>query len=409
MKYYLIAGEASGDLHASNLMAELKHIDDSAEFRFWGGDRMQTQGGTMVKHIRELAFMGFLEVLINIRTILQNITLCKRDLIEYRPDVLILIDYPGFNLRMASFAKKKGIRTVYYISPQIWAWNQSRVYKIKRDVDKMLVILPFEKDFYKRFGYEVVYTGHPLLDALAQNQMQSPAEDTLQPLPQAEMGQNTEPVQHRRTNNPKSPSSKTKNSFLATHKLPDKTLVAVLPGSRKQEISRMLKVMLSVSQRFSDCHFVVAGLSGLQNIYNQTLINTSNVSIVFDQTYELLKHTHAAMVVSGTATLETALLRVPQVVCYKSNTISYMIARRVVKVPYISLVNLIMDKPVVTELIQDQCNDNTLAKELDKLINDKENRQRIVSDYEMLHHKLGAGGASKRAAKEIYRLSTFDL
>ncbi len=368
MKYYIIAGEASGDLHASNLMAQLKLMDDSASFRCWGGDRMLAQGGVLVRHIRELAFMGFWEVLINLRTILRNMAWCKKDVLAYNPDVLILVDYPGFNLRMAAFAKKHGIRTVYYISPQIWAWNQSRVHQIKRDVDKMLVILPFEKDFYERFGYDVVFTGHPLLDAL-------------------EYGHE--------------PSVFDATTFRQSNQLPGKPLVAVLPGSRKQEISRMLKVMLSVTKKFPDHHFVIAGLSTFPDTTYRKLIAAANVSIVYDQTYELLKHSHAAMVTSGTATLETALFKVPQLVCYRSSPVTFMIARRVVKVPYISLVNLIMDKPVVKELIQQQCSNQLLALELDKLLHDEAYRQRIIADYELLHQTLGGPGASKRAAEEV--------
>lgn len=370
MKYYIIAGEASGDLHAANLMAALKVLDAGATFRYWGGDRMQAQGGVMVKHIRELAFMGFVEVLMNIRAIFKNLSLCKKDVADWAPDVLILVDYPGFNLRMARFAKEKGIRVVYYISPQIWAWKQSRVRQIKRDVDSMLVILPFEKDFYKKHGVEVSFVGHPLLDAIAQVQ---------------------------RDDNSK--------NFKEKHGLPtQKKLVAILPGSRKQEIERMLSVMTSVAGNFPDSQFVVAGMSGHTESLYQGHLNHENISIVYDQTYPLLHHADAAMVTSGTATLETALFGVPQVVCYKTNKPSYLIAKRLVKVAYISLVNLIMNKPVVKELIQDGFNREALIHELSSILHDDACRKRITDDYKELYHKLGGPGASRRAATIISNL-----
>ena len=318
MKYYLIAGEASGDLHGSNLIRQIKLRDPEAEFRGWGGDLMEEQGTELVKHYRDLAFMGFIEVVMNLSTILRNIKLCKKDLIDYQPDALILIDYPGFNLRIAEFAKKSGIRVFYYISPQVWAWKASRVKLIRRVVEKMFVILPFEADFYKKYDYEVEFVGHPLLDAIAdyESTKQAPEE------------------------------------FKLENELDDRPIVAVLPGSRKQEISRMLPVMLEVRTHFPNHQFVVAGApSQPKSFYDQWLAGT-DVKLLQARTYDLLQQAKAALVTSGTATLETALFKVPEVVCYSGSAISYQIARRLVSIKYISLVNLIMDQEIVRELIQ---------------------------------------------------------
>ncbi len=371
MKYYIIAGEASGDLHASNLMKELKRQDTNAVFRFWGGDRMLAQGGELVKHINELAFMGFWEVLLNLRTILCNLKLCKKDLLAWKPDVLVLIDYPGFNLRMAEFAKKQGTKVVYYISPQIWAWKQSRVKNIRRDVDKMLVILPFEKEFYKRFGVEVEFTGHPLLDAIGDYQ-----------------------------------KGDTREAFLSKNTLSEKPIVALLPGSRKQELASTLSVMASVVAAFPDHQFVVAGVKAHPAEYYQELVKGTDVKLVFGQTYRLLTHSEAALVTSGTATLETALFGVPQAVCYRAGRISYLIARRLVKVKYISLVNLIMDRPLVREMIQYDFNSGDLKKELHRLLNDRAYVEQIKAGYGELRQKLGGAGASKKAAEIIVKFLT---
>lgn len=366
MKYYLIAGEASGDLHASNLMKALKARDADARFRIWGGDRMVAQGGELVKHINELAFMGFLEVVLNLRTILRNMALCKKDLLEWKPDVLILIDYPGFNLRMAKFAKEQGIRVVYYISPQIWAWKQSRVKQIRRDVDKMLVILPFEKPFYERFGVEVSYVGHPLLDALEEYTREDSQED-----------------------------------FIKDNQLDERPIVALLPGSRKQELTASLKVMASMARHFPDHQFVVAGVGAHPESYYNELTAGTDVTTIFGQTYRLLAHARAALVTSGTATLETALFGVPQAVCYRAGRISYLIARRLVKVKFISLVNLVMDRQLVREMIQDDFNARDLKMELYRLLNDKDYIGQILSGYGELRHKLGDKGASEKAASQI--------
>jgi lipid-A-disaccharide synthase len=363
MKYYIIAGEASGDLHASNLMEEIKKKDPRAHFRCWGGDRMQAGGAELVKHIRDLAFMGFAEVVLNLRTIYANFRLCKRDLLAWKPDVLILVDYPGFNMRMAAFAKAHGIPVVYYVSPQIWAWNQGRVKKIRRTVDRMLVILPFEKAFYARFGMEVDYVGHPLLDAL-----ETPG------------------------------TERQLDGFRKRNRLPDKPLVAILPGSREQEISRLLPGMLAASKNFPSFHFVVAGLSMLPAANYAHVPLPENVSLVFDQTHALLSCAEAALVTSGTATLETALFEVPMVVCYKAGRVSYHIARKLVKVKYISLVNLVMDQELVRELIQDEFNEKAVSGELSRLLTDTVYRTRMLSGYTEMKAVLGGRGASERAA-----------
>lgn len=357
MNYYIIAGEASGDLHASNLMKELKVLDANAQFRCWGGDLMKAQGAHLVKHYKELAFMGFTEVLMNLRTILHNIDFCKKDIIQNKPDVLILVDYPGFNLRIAEFAKAKGIKVFYYISPQIWAWQQSRVHKIKKVVDKMFVILPFEKEFYQGFDFNVDFVGHPLLDAVSGYSHQTTAFDV--------------------TNN--------------------KPIIAFLPGSRKQEISIILPLMLSMQKHYTDYQFIIAGAPSQSKEFYQTFIADSNVKIVFNQTYPLLQKAHVALVTSGTATLETALFGVPEVVCYKGGAISFAIAKQLVKVKFISLVNLIMDKEIVKELIQNELNEANLKIELDKLLN-QENRDKILKNYAELIEKLGGSGASKKTA-----------
>lgn len=365
MKYYIIAGEASGDLHASNLIKGLKKLDPDFQSRGWGGNLMQSEGMDLVKHYRELAFMGFVEVIANLRTILRNITFCKKDIQEYKPDVLILVDYPGFNLRIAEFARKEGLRVVYYISPQIWAWKQSRVHQIKKNVDRMLCILPFEKDFYARFGFKADFTGHPLLDAIAS----------------------------------RSGSADWKQS----HQLHDKPLIALLPGSRKQEISTMLPLMLSVVPEFPDHQFVIAAAPSIEPEFYSGLIAGKNVKMVFGKTYDLLENSEAALVTSGTATLETALFNVPQVVCYKGNIISYHIARKLVKVKYISLVNLIMDHQVVTELIQDDLNTKRIKSELADIIAGGKGRAGMLKHYADLKQKLGGEGASGRAAKIIIK------
>ena len=366
MKYYLIAGEASGDLHGANLMRALAEIDPQAQFRFWGGDRMEAVGGKLIKHYRDLAFMGFWEVVTNLRTILRNIDLCKGDITAYQPDALIFIDYPGFNMRIAKWAKRQGIPTHYYISPQIWAWKENRIKAIRRDVDAMYVILPFEKDFYEgKHQYSVHFVGHPLLDAIAVRREVS------------------------------------MEVFKRENGLDERPIIALLPGSRKQEIAKMLSVMLSVVGSYHPYQFVIAGAPSLGYDFYRQFIREENVHFVSGKTYDLLSHAHAALVTSGTATLETALFRVPEVVCYRGNWISYQIAKRVISLKYISLVNLIMDAPVVTELIQGDLNTRNLKVELDKLL-DPAYRDKLQRDYQALRERLGNEGASRRTAQAIY-------
>jgi lipid-A-disaccharide synthase len=365
VKYYIIAGEASGDLHASNLMKALQRKDAGAEFRYWGGDLMQAVGGTLVKHYRELAFMGFIEVIANLRTILNNIKFCKKDILAYRPDALILVDYPGFNMRIATFARQHNIKVHYYISPQIWAWKESRIKKIKRDVDEMYVILPFEKDFYeKKHGFPVHFVGHPLLDAIADRK----------------------PIHEK--------------EFRATHGLSNKPIIALLPGSRKQEIKKMLSVMLTMIDKFVNYQFVIAGAPSQEFEFYQQFIKNTSVKFIANKTHDLLSISYAALVTSGTATLETALFKVPEVVCYKGSFVSYQIGKRLVDLKYISLVNLILDKEAVTELIQHEFNELSLEKELRKIL-EETNRNTLFIDYYELEQKLGGKGASEKTATLI--------
>lgn len=364
MKYYIIAGEASGDLHGSNLMKEIKKQDPQADFRFWGGELMQSKGGTLVKHYRDLAFMGFAEVVMNLRTIMGNISFCKKDIANWQPDAVILIDYPGFNLRIAEFAKNLNIKVYYYISPQIWAWKTNRVKTIKKFVDRMFVILPFEKDFYAKYGVEVNFVGHPLLDEL-------------QKLKAIDV-----------------------EKFKKENALDDRKIIALLPGSRKQEIKVMLPIMLSAAEFFPDYQFVVAAAPSQEKDFYQS-IGGQHLKMVVGKTYDLIRASNAALVTSGTATLETALLNTPEVVCYKGHWISYEIGKRLVKyIHYISLVNLIMDQEVVKELIQKELTTEHLKIELDKILHSPK-KQEILQNYELLREKLGGSGASERTAQRI--------
>lgn len=357
MKFYLIAGEASGDLHGAGLVHELKKKFTGAQFRGFGGDLMKAEGVHVTKHYSELAFMGFSDVLLNLRTILSNFKICKQEIEQWKPDAVILIDYPGFNLRMAEFIHRAGIKVIYYISPQLWAWHESRVKKIKQYVDLMLVILPFEKEFYVRHGMEVTFVGHPLLDAIEKN--------------------NQTPI-----------------------KL-NKPVVALLPGSRKQEIARMLPVMLKMIPHFPQFEFVIAGAPSIPEQYYRPFIQNIPVKIIFNQTYPLLKEARAAIVTSGTATLETALHEVPLMVCYSGNAWSYFLARRLVKVKYISLVNLIADKPLVKELIQQDMNEQKMLDELSRILKEVEYRNQMLASFRDLKKQLGESGASARAASAI--------
>lgn len=363
MKYYIIAGEASGDLHGSNLITELKKLDSSASVRCWGGDKMQQAGADLVKHYRDLAFMGFTEVLMNLRTIFRNLAFCKEDILQNRPDTLILIDYPGFNLRIARWAKEQGIKVIYYISPQVWAWKENRVKMMKQTIDKMLVILPFEKEYYKnKWDWKVDYVGHPLVEVIESHKIHNKG------------------VQ-----------------------LSGKPVVALLPGSRKQEILKKLPIMLEVSRSFPGYQFIVAKAPGVEEVfYDELLKPYSNVSYVSNQTYDLLLQSKAALVTSGTATLETALFGVPEVVCYKGSYLSYQIGKRLVKVKFISLVNLIMNKLVVRELIQNDLTAVNLEKELKLLLTNETRISELKKDYAELKDLLSKGGdASSKAARSI--------
>jgi lipid-A-disaccharide synthase len=366
MKYYIIAGEASGDLHGSGLIRELKRLDHDADFRCWGGDLMEKEGGTLARHIKQTSFMGFWEVLRNIGSIYNSFNFCKKDIAAYGPDALILIDYPGFNLRMARYGKRLGIRVFYYISPKVWAWNQSRVVTIKKYVDHMLTIFPFETEFYNRFGYNTDYVGNPLMDAI---ESYSDREDK-------------------------------SDDFLSDNGLSGKPLIAVLPGSRVQEIEKSLPLMLSVTGNFSRYQFVIAGAPSIDpEFYNK--FTEQKVPLLFNQTYTLLQRSEAAMVVSGTATLEAALLGVPLVVCYRGSFISYLIARRFIRVRYISLVNLILGREAVRELIQDDFNHENLKSELRRILKDIRVRNNMKDDFIELKQLVGDAGASRRAAEKI--------
>ncbi|WP_445748792.1 lipid-A-disaccharide synthase [Polaribacter sp.] len=364
MKYYIIAGEASGDLHGSNLMKAIFEEDVTADIRFWGGDLMQNVGGTLVSHYKERAFMGFFEVIKNLSKVLQFIKFCKEDIAKFKPDVIVFIDNSGFNLRIAKWAKQQGFKTNYYISPQVWASRAGRVEDIKRDIDNMFVILPFEKDFYKQYNYEVTFVGHPLIDAIA-DRTQVDIWD-----------------------------------FRNEHNLDERPIIAILPGSRKQEITKMLAVMLSIIDDFKEFQFVIAGAPSQDFSFYKQIIGNKNVAYINNKTYDLLSVSHAALVASGTATLETALFKVPQVVCYKGGFISYQIAKRIITLKFISLVNLIMDKEVVTELIQNDFTKSNLKNELLKILEPNQ-RKKLFLDYYDLETKLGGKGASKKTANLI--------
>lgn len=367
LKLYIIAGEASGDLHASNLMSALLEENPDVDFRFWGGDKMKAiQNDGLVKHIKDLAFMGFVEVLANLRTILKNISFCKEDIETYQPDAIVLVDYPGFNLRIAEWAKARGIKVYYYISPQIWAWKQSRVHKIKKIVDHMFVILPFEKAFYEKFDYEVEYVGNPLIDEIA-----------------------------------KYKNSNTSTQLREKHGLDNRPILAVLPGSRKQEVSKKLPIMLEALKGITSHQIVVAGAPTLEISFYESI--TKEAQIIYGETYSILANSDLAVVTSGTATLETALFKVPEVVCYKGSEISYRIAKKLIKVDYISLVNLIMEKEIVRELIQKECNPTSIRAEIDKLMHDAIYRKTMEDAYDQLEEKLGGEGASRKVAQSLLK------
>lgn len=361
MKYYLIAGERSGDLHTANLMKAIQKEDSEAEFRYFGGDEMQKVGGELVRHYRDMAFMGLVEVIRNLQTIKKYLKECKADILNYQPDVVILIDYAGFNLRIAKFAKENNLSVFYYISPKVWAWNTKRAYKIKKNVDQLFTILPFETSFFQQFDYTVNYVGNPLLDAI--NAFQA---------------------------NP---------DFKKENNLENKEVIALLPGSRKQELRKLLPVMVEVTKQFSNYHFVVAGVHNLPSELYETAQNLPNVSIIWEQTYDLLTIATAAIVTSGTATLETGIFKVPQVVIYKTNPITYSVGIRVVKIEHFSLVNLVAEKEVVKELLQKEVTPITVAEELKAILPKGEKREQVLINYEQMLEKLGETGASGRAGK----------
>ena len=385
MKYYIIAGEASGDLHGSNLIKEVKKLDGAADVRCWGGDMMKAAGADLVKHYKDLAFMGFIEVVKNLPAILNNLKFCKQDVQKFSPDVVVLIDYPGFNLRIAKWAKEKGFKVIYYISPQVWAWKESRVKGIKKWVDKMLVILPFEREFYQRWEYKVEYIGHPLVQVVE------------------------EAIQHKNNTPLLCYDTATGNevSVSTDGRTSQKKLIALLPGSRQQEINIKLPIMLEASGNFTGYQFIIAQAPGQSlDFYKQIVAAYPEVLIALpSQTYSLLTRATAALVTSGTATLETALFGVPQVVCYKGSAISYQIAKRLVKIKYISLVNLIMDKPIVKELIQNELTTQNINNELNEILHNESRITQIKNDYTALRELLRQGGnASSRAAQEIVGL-----
>ena len=369
MKYYIISGEASGDLHGSNLMKAIYRHDPQAEIRFWGGDLMQSVGGTMVKHIRDLAIMGIVEVMVHLRTVLANIRLCKQDILDYNPDAVIFIDYPGFNLRIAKFTHSHGFKNFYYISPQVWAWKKGRIKTMRKVLDKMYVILPFEKPFYDKYGVEnVEYVGHPLLDAVADFSSSHNSDD------------------FRRRNN-----------------LDSRPIIALMPGSRKMELRKMMPTMAALASRHPEYNFVIAGMTLLGDSFYKPFLTSENVTLVYNQTYMLLQSAFAGVITSGTATLEAALFHLPQVVCYRANALTVAFAKTFAKVKYISLVNLIADKPVVRELIQKDLNKNTLETEFSKITKDKNNRMAMIAEYENIEKTLGSEGVSDKAVLSILK------
>ena len=369
MKYYIISGEASGDLHGSNLMKAIYRQDPDAEIRFWGGDLMQSVGGTMVKHIRDLAIMGFVEVVAHLRTVLANIKLCKQDVLAFKPDAVIFIDYPGFNLRIAKFTHSHGLKNFYYISPQVWAWKKGRIKTMRKVLDKMFVILPFEKPFYDKNNVSTVeYVGHPLLDAVSDFKSVNSVSD-----------------------------------FRKRHNLDDRPIIALMPGSRKMELRKMMPAMAELASRHPEYNFVIAGMTLLGDSFYKPFLTSKNVTLVYNQTYLLLQSAFAGVITSGTATLEAALFHLPQVVCYRANAFTVALAKRFAKVKYISLVNLIADKPVVRELIQKDLNKNTLETEFSKITKDKNNRMAMIAEYENIEKMLGSKGVSDKAAEAILK------
>jgi lipid-A-disaccharide synthase len=368
MKYYLISGEASGDLHGSMLITELKSIDSEASFRGFGGDRMADQGMEIVLHYKKIAFMGFKEVILHIGTVMNAFKVAKNDILSFRPDVIILIDYPGFNLRMAKFAKQQGIKVIYYISPQLWAWKEGRINTIRKYVDKMICILPFEKNYYAKWNYPVDYIGHPLVETI----------DGFKPTP----------------------------GFITKHALNNKPIIAILPGSRKQEIQKILPVLVAVQKHFPSYQFVIGATSNFSTDFYKSVAGTDDIKLVFDETYDLLSYAKAGLIASGTATLETALFGIPLIVVYSTTSITYHISKSFIKIKYISLVNLILDKPAVKELIQKEFTTDSIQKELTQILENEVYRNEMLKNLAQLKHLLGEEKASRKAAEIINRFVT---
>ncbi len=371
MKYYMIAGEASGDLHGSNLIKGIKEVDSHAQVRCWGGDLMKEAGGDLVRHYKEGAIMGFVEVLANLGKISKNLNDCKKDILEYNPDVVVLIDYPGFNFRIAEFAKKNGFRVFYYIAPKVWAWKEKRVHRLKKFVDRLFIIFPFEIEYFRKWGIDAIYRGNPLLDSVDNY----------------------------------SRANESREEFFARTGLDaSKESVALLAGSRKGEIKYLLPRMMEVARKFPDNQFIMACAPSMEREFYESIIGKecSNIKLLFGETYSILRHCRAAIINSGTASLEAALIGVPQVVCYGGNEISYQIAKRVVKLKYISLANLIMDKGLFKELIQHDCTPTLISQELERLLHDDAYRGKMMGDYAQVREVLGGKGASAKVALAMY-------
>lgn len=368
MRYYIIAGEASGDMHGSNLMKGLLTADPECDFRFWGGDMMAEVAGKMVRHYKDTAVMGFVEVLMNLGKISENFRLCRQDLLSYRPDVIVLIDYPGFNLKMARFAKEHGIKVFYYISPKVWAWKEGRVKQLKKYVDKLFIIFPFEVEYFKRKGIDAIYCGNPLIDRISSNRC----------------------------------STETRQDFLKRHSLPDKPSIALLAGSRKMEIDFLLPKMVKAAGQFQDRYqLLLAAAPSIDLSHYRRYTDGSPIIIIENDTYSVLKHSEAAVISSGTASLEAAIIGTPQVVCYGGNAISIMLAKAFIKIPTISLANIILGRIIFKEMVQNDCTPHTIAAELTRLLTDPDYIQKMKSDYAQLHATLGGEGASVKVAKAM--------
>ncbi len=405
MKYYIIAGEASGDLYGANLIKALRSQDPEAQFRFWGGDAMKREAGEPVRHIRDLAIMGFVEVVMHLRTVLGNISFCKRDIQDWKPDAVIGIDYPGFNLKIEKWAHEHGFKAIHYISPQLWAWKKGRLKGMRQYLDLLCYILPFEQDFYAKNSLpQATYVGHPLIEVINQKRSDS----SLNTHPETDSSL----ITHQETDSSLITHHETDSSLITHHSSLNKPLIALLPGSRRQEIKNSLPTMVRLANRHPEYQFVIAGMSLIGNEFYDKIIDSSlithhsSLNIAYDQTYALLSQAHAAVVCSGTATLETGLFHVPQVVCYRANPISIAIAKKLVgkRINHIALVNLIDNSDVVTELLQQDFNDERLEQEFQLITTDQGNRDRMLEGYHRVEQALGASNASNRVAEAIIHL-----